>query len=1144
MILDLADANPATLAGALGIPRYEAGLLARRGGLHLFRVLDAAAAEVEADRLGSLGVTALVVPEEAARVRPLRALGGRRTDEGLTLRTDEEGPLELRACDLLLVVNGPIVRERQTSFERRKVDSTRPDEGRRVHLHRASSPRPVEIDPDNFETGFSASGSARLEIDAWIAALDPHVPRDDGFRRLPPALAPAEPEPAGPIAALLAERRTPRRARRNGDGPRRARPPRQRRSVPLLLGLAGGRRATARARPAAPAMSSRRLRAAIVLTVLAAAPLAALVPALRAGRLLAPGEGAALHLPMRVEVFRAWSRGELPTWNASVFSGTPLLAAYRPGALHPLMAALAPLPPLDAFQALVLVSLALTGPLVFLLARRLGAGHAGAALAALGFALGPYLVAQLGDTATLVAAPALLVTLLALEAHLAGARRATAAALALAVLLVALAGSPEAALAAAVLLAARLAVALAAPWLVGRPFEPARATAVVSALAAAGVGVLLAAPQLLPTLVALAEAGPGTSGAARGEGGPLGGVAGLVVHSISHSPAAIFALAAVPLVPRAPRPRALVLVVAALLAALAARGLLEPPGGLALAFDLALAVAGGWSFSVQWRARHEPRGRRLRLLATVAALAASAGLSVATTVTGPLPQRLAAPVGLLALGLILYFVLAEARRPVAARVFLLPLLASFLLQPWGREAWKDAPTRALLEQGSPTREALDRAMGGRAGERTLSVALSWPSRPAAADLAWANAAVFTGRRNVNGYDPLVPLSRRRVLDGMRADGTLPASLLDTDPGRLGLLGVGWLQVPTDALVVAPDAFGVGDELDVVLDPPRPHLFALPITRATEVLLVSYLASSTNVEQGEIVAECVARLASGREVWLPIRAGVDTAEWAWDRPDVRVAVRHRQAEVHASFATREGFLGHQYRATLRLPGGPFAVTALRFRAWPDAPPLWLVRLGLRDAVSGRATGVSVASAYASDEARLAAAAVTPRVTLFEVRGGIAPAAVVESLRLLPDEAHVLDLLRAPTRLGVDTSREALATTEDGAGIILPAGSRSSPADLARAAGGRMVLRAAGPGLLVVGEGYDAGWRARVDGASARVVRVNGDRIGVVLGGGNHRDRARALRPRVHRGPLRRPPRPRPPRRGAVAVARLTLREGAC
>jgi len=856
----------------------------------------------------------------------------------------------------------------------------------------------------------------------------------------------------------------------------------------------------------------RGARDLVVLALLAGAPLLALAPALRAGRLLAPGDGAALHLPMRVEVLRAYARGELPTWNAGVFSGTPLLASYRPGALHPLMVALAVLPPLDAFQALVLVSLALTGPLVYLLARRLGGSRSGSSLAALGFALGPYLVGQVGDTATVVAAPALPLVLLALEAHLGRPRRTTAVALAAAVALVALAGSPEAARAAAVLIAARLFLAVGGPWGKAGPDEPSRGPAVLSAAAAAGAGLLLAAPQLAPTLLALAESGRGTAGAAAGKT-VLGGVAGVVLRSLSHSPAAIFTLAAVPLVPRARRARALFAAGAVLTLGLAARGLLEPPGGLALALDLGLALVGGLSFSVQWRARTEPRGRRLRRLALVAALAASAALSVATTVSGPLPQRLAAPVGLLALGLILYFVLAEARSPVSQRVFLLPLLASFLMQPWGRETWKDAPSRARVEQKTPTREAIDRAMGPRATERTLSVLEAWPRPDLAADLASANAAAFAGRRNVDGYDPLVPESRRRVFDGMLADGTVPHALLDTDPGRLGLLGVRWLQVPTDALVAAPDAFGVGEELDVILDPLRPHLFALPITRATEVRLVSFLAGSTSVEQGAIVAECVARLASGREVWLPIRAGIDTAEWAWDREDVRGVVRHRKAEIHASFPTREGFSGHQYRTTLHLPGGPFSVTSLRFRAWPEAPPLWILRAGLRDASSGRASGIATASAYASDEARLAAVAVTPRVTLFEVRGGISPAAVVESLRLLPDEKRVFDLLRAPTRLGVDTSREALATVEDAAGVVLPAGSRSSPADLARATGGRMVLRAAGPGLLVIGEGYDPGWSARVDGQAARVLRVNGDRMGVVLPGGNHRvvlaHRARGL-----------------------------------
>jgi hypothetical protein len=348
---------------------------------------------------------------------------------------------------------------------------------------------------------------------------------------------------------------------------------------------------------------------------------------------------------------------------------------------------------------------------------------------------------------------------------------------------------------------------------------------------------------------------------------------------------------------------------------------------------------------------------------------------------------------------------------------------------------------------------------------------------------------------------------------MGADGTVPRRLLETDPGRLELLGVRWVQVPTDALVVPADGDGLGEALDVVVEPPRPHLFPLPITRATEVRVVTFLAGAVAVEQGQVVAECVARLASGREIWHPIRAGVETAEWAWERPDVRASVRHGLATVHASFPAREGFTGHQYLGVLRLPGR-FAVASLRFRAWPGAPPLWLLRAGLRDAEAGRGVGLSTASAYVSDEVRLAEVAGTPLVSLFEVRRGIGAAWVVDSVRRLPDAARLLDVLRAPTRLGVDARREALVAESDARGLVLPPGSRSSPADLARAAGGRLVVRAAGPGLLVVGEGFDPGFSARVDGRAAPVLRVNGDRMGVVLEAGTHRvvltHRARGLR----------------------------------
>jgi hypothetical protein len=839
-----------------------------------------------------------------------------------------------------------------------------------------------------------------------------------------------------------------------------------------------------------------------LILLLAVAPPLAYAPAWSEGRLLAPGDGAALHLPLRAEVWRAWGRGEVPSWNGASFSGTPLLASYRPGALHPLTVVLTPLAPFAAFQALVLASLALAGPLVFLYARRLGADPVGSLVAGLGFALGPYLVAHLGDTAAVVAAPALPLVLLAAETHLARARAATAAFLALAVALLLLAGSPEAVGAGALLLVVRLLFA----WVASRDAALALSTG-ASVLA----GALLAAPQLLPTLVALREAGPGGAGTAGTEASTLAGLAGLLVRYASHAPAAVFAPAAVPLLASVPALRPAAAVAGGVFLVFLARGVPEGAGALPLAFDLALALLGGLSFSAQWRDRRAPRGGRLRRLALLAALCAAASLSVATTVTGPLAPDLAAPVGLLALGLVLYFALAGSREAVVAHVFLLALVAAFLMQPWGRRAWAGAPTVAEVEEPTPTREALDHAMGPRRAERTLSLGTSWP-RARERDLAWANLASFAGRRNVNGYDPMVPAARRAVLDGMGADGTLPRRFLETDPGRLELLGIRWVQVPTETLVVPADADGLGEALDVVVEPPRPHLFPLPITRATEVRVVTFLTGAVAAEQGQVVAECVVRLASGREIWHPIRAGVETAEWAWERPDVRAAVRHGKAAVHASFPAREGFLGHQYLGVLRLPGR-FAVASLRFRAWPGAPPLWLLRAGLRDAETGRGVGLSVASAYVSDEVRLAEAAGTPLVSLFEVRRGIGAAWVVDSLRRLPDEARLLDVLRAPTRLGVDARREALATESDAGGVALPPGSRSSPADVARAVGGRLVVRAAGPGLLVVGEGFDPGFSARVDGRAARVLRVNGDRMGVVLDAGTHRvvltHRARGL-----------------------------------
>ena len=834
-----------------------------------------------------------------------------------------------------------------------------------------------------------------------------------------------------------------------------------------------------------------RLRAALLPVLLLLLPVIAYAPALWEGRLLGPGDGAALHFPLRAAAWESWRVGDLPDWNPAIFLGTPLLAAYRPGVLFPLMLPLALLPPFTAFQVLVMGSLALSAVLAFAYVRRLGGEGVGAYFAGLSFALGPYLVGHLDDTATVIAAPLLFLLMIAVEAQLArgGALRAAGLAASLALLL--LAGSPEADRAGAALLAGRLLVA----WWTGT----ARA-AWSETLIAIGAGALLAAPQLLPTVLAARQAGRAVTGLAPTGEPAVPGLTGLVLRYTSHTPAPSLALAALPLAASQTPIRVLGAALAICLALQVGRGPLSAPGALALVFDLTLSVLAGLSLSAQWRSRREAEGRRLRAYFLFGAVASALALSVAAATLGPLPQTLAGALGVLALALILYFPNASAPDPVRAGIWLLPLTVSFLLQPQGRRVWESAPTGAELLRGSATRESIDRVLGARRSEPMLTLASEWPAGEER-DLGWDNLGPLSGRRNVNGYDPMVSFRRREALGGMGPGGTLPPGFLRSDPSRLEMLGIRWVQVPASALHAGENP--AGDRLDVPVEAGRPRFLPLALGPATEVRLVSALSEAEDVVQETVVAFVHARLASGREISLPLRAGLDTAEWAWDRPDVRARVAHYRAPVAESWPAPDGsFQGHRYQALLRLPGR-YWVDGIRLERAPGRGIFTLHRIAVFDAVTGRAAAASLTAGFVSDTGRFREAATTPGVRLFELPVTSGRAAVVEGLRQLPSEPAVLSALASLARSGVDAHREAVGVESDLAGVTLPPGSRASRAEVVRSLADWIDVRAEGPGLLVVTDGWDGGWRASLDDARARVLRVNHGEMGVVLPEGRHR-----------------------------------------
>jgi hypothetical protein len=256
-------------------------------------------------------------------------------------------------------------------------------------------------------------------------------------------------------------------------------------------------------------------------------------------------------------------------------------------------------------------------------------------------------------------------------------------------------------------------------------------------------------------------------------------------------------------------------------------------------------------------------------------------------------------------------------------------------------------------------------------------------------------------------------------------------------------------------------------------------------------------------QGTPIGLVTVHLASGREISLLLRAGHDTAEWAFDRPDVAPLMKHEKPPVVAEFTPKgESFRGHHYLGVLPLPGR-FLVDGVRIASFAGQGRLLVFRVGLRDKTRERAVGVSATAGYVSDTLRFREAVRTPFVHLLELRGGIGRGRVLDGLRLFPDEEAMMAVLRDPLRHGLDPRREAVASAKDAAGLHLPEASKASRAVLVAESPSRLEFRAEGPGLFVTTEGWDGGWRARVDDDSVPVFRVNATHMGITLGAGTHR-----------------------------------------
>lgn len=303
------------------------------------------------------------------------------------------------------------------------------------------------------------------------------------------------------------------------------------------------------------------------------------------------------------------------------------------------------------------------------------------------------------------------------------------------------------------------------------------------------------------------------------------------------------------------------------------------------------------------------------------------------------------------------------------------------------------------------------------------------------------------------------------------------------------------------------------------------VFAMPPTEANSIALVTSLAWSTDVKEGEVVGHLRVRTEDGKKFSFQLRAGEHTSEWSQDRPDLQSKILHRRAPVATSFVVADpsgNFEGHTYVATfsfpevIRVAGGEIEVATIKsvpnlaldvkrlsLLKGSAAEPLrgeWIEKLPARQDDEDSATD----SSMSMGGGRWRLAAENAYLMIYENTRSL-PRAWLATAELVTTEEEELRVIRTgklPGGLAWEPLQTALVEAPTGinlAGAVTP-----GSAKVTRHEPNQIDVKtvSATPSLLVLSENHYPGWRAQVDGQAVDVLRVDYNLRGVTVPAGNH------------------------------------------
>jgi|GEM_PF-3118046 len=252
---------------------------------------------------------------------------------------------------------------------------------------------------------------------------------------------------------------------------------------------------------------------------------------------------------------------------------------------------------------------------------------------------------------------------------------------------------------------------------------------------------------------------------------------------------------------------------------------------------------------------------------------------------------------------------------------------------------------------------------------------------------------------------------------------------------------------------------------------------------TRLSLTSFLSHSVSIPQGMEVARVLLEKADGGTIIVPIRAGVETAEWAIDRPGLK-CLHQRALPAESWDMAGEGYQGHAYLMEKQFPV-PLRVSKIRLEYTASPGKLLIKKISIN--------GQDVEEMLMPRFQRLSEGIYRnvfcfPRVFM------------IGKARVISDEKELL------SRMEQWNPRESVLVRTLPAGYHPPSASgyREDEARIVHYSPSRILIQtwSREDKFLVLSDTYSPYWKAKVDGRSQTVLKVNYGQRGLYLPRGRH------------------------------------------